>query len=141
MQDVDDQDADGGRPADVDIAIAGLPPGPARDELVRLVAIARKFTAQQCGRRPGTLAKYMQDLLRNEAPPGTFAELLLELERQAILRDQRGPQASPIERVNRAMETVTYHAPGSGARRITFKTLRNHYTAAKNILLVDSRGA
>ena len=103
---------------------AHLPPGFERDELVRLVRVGAKFAEQHRGRRPGFLRRYVGELVRR-LETRTFAALLVELELDAVRRDVRGERASPIERVDRSFEVLTYHDPKHGRRQVTFKRIRN----------------
>ncbi len=102
--------------------LEALPPGPRRDELLRLVRIGQAFKAQQCGRRQGFLARYVGELVA-KLEHRTFEALLVELEYQAACRAIDG--ASPIERVSRDLEIVVFHDPKHGRQTVTFKTVRN----------------
>lgn len=101
-----------------------VPDGPERDELLGLVRLGVTFRSQHCGRRPGFLTTYLRDLAAT-LTKRSFEALLLELELAAVRRDVHGETASPIERVCREWEVVTYHDPKHGRRQVTFKTLRN----------------
>lgn len=103
---------------------AHLPPGFERDELVRLARLGAKFAAQHRGRRPGFLRRYVRELV-GKLETRTFEALLVELELDAVRRDVLGEDASPIERVDRSFEVLTYHDPKHGRRQVTFKTIRN----------------
>jgi hypothetical protein len=111
-----------------------LPASQERDELLRLASIGAKFQAQQCGRRPGFLRNYVAQLVARLPAPASFADLLDELESEAVRRALQGQRASPVEQVNRVWEQVTIHYPGKGPRKVPFSTLRNNLTAfRKNI--------
>ena len=101
-----------------------IPEGPERDELLGLVRIGVVFRNQQHGRRPGFLTRYVRRVVGTINRP-TFAALLIELELEALRRDLRGEDASPIERVNREWEMVTYHDPKRGRQQVSFKHIRN----------------
>ena len=105
-------------------ALLALPPGPERDELLGLVRIGAAFRSQHRGRRPGFLRNYVAQLVPR-LPRPTFEGLLGELELAAMRRDLLGVEASPIERVDREWQVVTYHDPRHGRRQVTFKTVRN----------------
>jgi len=104
-----------------------LPPdGPERDELLGLVRLGLKFKAQQHqGRRPGFLHRYITALV--QAAPGrmSFEGLLKELAFQARRRELLGESASPIEKIDREWELVTWHCPRRGRKQTTFKRLQN----------------
>lgn len=108
-----------------------LPASPERDELLRLVAVGAAFRAQQRGRRPGFLRRYVAQLAARLPSPPTFAALLDELEFEAARRSLHGEQASPVEKVNRVWELVTIHTPRNDERKVPFKTLRNVLTACR----------
>lgn len=107
-----------------DAILAHLPAGFERDELMRLVRVGAKFAEQHRGRRPGFLRRYVGELVQR-LETRTFEALLVELELDAVRRDVRGEKASPIERVDRSFEMLTYHDPRHGRRQVTFKRIRN----------------
>lgn len=108
--------------------------GPERDEILGLVRLGLRFRAQQDGRRPGFMRRYLIDLARKLEPPMTFERLLLQLAFEAQRRAFLGAAESPIEKIDRAADLVTYHDPKHGRLQVTFKTLRNHWTAVKKNL-------
>lgn len=93
------------------------------DTEAELAELGRRFREHQRGRRPGVLATYVRDAVAR-LETRTFAELVSELEFQALRRNLLGPQASPIEKVNREFETVVYH-DRRGRHLASFKRLRN----------------
>lgn len=108
--------------------------GPERDEILGLVRVALRFCDEQAGRRPGFMRRYLIDLARKIEPPMTFERLLLQLAFEAQRRAFLGVAESPIEKIDREFEMVTYHDQKHGRLQVTFKTLRNHLTAVKKIL-------
>lgn len=115
----------------IDNLVAAMPAGPALNEILSLVRFALTFKAQQCGRRPGFLAKEIRCAALRIGEPVTFERLLVELENAAVRRDREGEAASPFESVNRIWELVTYHHPSRGRIQVTFKTIRNKMTICK----------
>lgn len=114
--------------------VAQMPPGPERDEILGLVRLAWKFTAQHVGRRPGPLTKEMLQIVRRPGALLTFEWLLDELEAAATRRSLYGDAESCIEQVNRVREIVIYHDPPAGFIQVTFKRVRNLLTACKKDL-------
>ncbi len=114
--------------------VATLPPGPERDEVISLMQIGQRFKAQQCGKRPGYLAQTLLAVARTVAPPVTFEKVLDELELAAARRSLYGESTSPIEKVDRVWELLTYHDPRQGRRQVTFKRLRNLVSGCKKTL-------
>lgn len=109
-----------------------LPPGSEREEILGLVRLGLTFQKQQhIGCRPGPLKTYLLKLAQNIEGPLTFDRLLEELALEAVRRDSDGAENSPIEKVNRVWETVTYHHPRKGRQSLTFKTIRNKLTWCK----------
>jgi hypothetical protein len=115
----------------IDNLVAAMPAGPALDEILALVRIGLTFKSQQCGRRPGFLAKEIRCAALRIGEPVTFERILVELENAAVRRDRDGEAASPFESVNRVWELVTYHHPRRGRIQVTFKTIRNKVTICK----------
>lgn len=113
--------------------VAYIPAGPDLDELLGLVRIGLAFKGQQVGKRPGFLRRYICALVGQMEPPVTFNRMLDALELEAVRRNlsATGKDLPPIERVNRAMEHVTYHDPTRGRVNVTFGTLRNIFTRAR----------
>lgn len=111
-----------------------LPPGPERDEILRLVRIGIAFNDQHAGKKPGALHKLVLECARRGGPPYSFEQLLVELGLEAVRRDLYGECASPVEKVDRAMNLVTVHLPKQGERQIDFRIIRNHLTKAKKII-------
>ncbi len=116
-----------------DVLLDHIPAGPAREELARLVAIGRRFDTRR-PRGRGFLARHLAALVAGIAGPVSFERLLEELELEAARRNLRGAEASPIEKVDRCWELVTYHDPKRGRRQIPFATLRNKLTACKKCI-------
>jgi hypothetical protein len=108
-----------------------LPPGPDLDEMLGLVRLGVKFKQQHLGRRRGHLHTYIAEVVFAMKPPATFNALLEELELAAARRELRGVAASPIEKVDRVFDLVTFHDPRAGRKQVTFGRLRNILTAAK----------
>lgn len=118
-------------------AVLYLPPGPECDELLELIRLGVKFKAQQVGKRPDFLTRYIASLTRKLKPQTTFAALLDELEREAARREIHGEHASPVEKVNRVFELVTFHHPKRGRVQVPFKTFQNKLTGARKIILAE----
>lgn len=108
-----------------------LPPGPERDEVLGLIRVGWKFTAQRKGRRPGPLAREMLQLAQKPGAALTFDWLLDQLESAAARRSIYGPAESCVTEVNRIRETIIYDDARAGRIQITFKRARNLLTAAK----------
>jgi hypothetical protein len=109
-----------------------LPPSPERDQVIGLVRLGLSFQQQQYkGRRPGPLKTYLLKLMGKMESTVTFDRLLEELELEAVRRNMYGTEASPIEKVDRVWQLVTYHHPRNGRQQLTFKTLRNKLTWCK----------
>jgi hypothetical protein len=60
---------------------------------------------------------------------------LYELELEAARRELAGEKASPIEKVDRIWEVLTYHDPKKGRMQMPFGTLRNQLTQAKKQII------
>lgn len=101
-----------------------------KEELIDLVKLAVKFKEQQKGKRPEFLQRYIASIVSGMPKP-TFKELLHELELAAARRELKGERASPIEKVDRVFELVTYHSPRKGRIQTPFGTIRNHLTKAR----------
>ena len=109
-----------------------LPPSPERDELLGLVRLGLSFQKQQrLGKKPGFLKDYLLKLLSTIEGPVTFDRLLQELVLEVARRDMYGEEASPIEKVDRVWEIITYHHPRTGRQQITFKSIRNKLSWCK----------
>ncbi len=110
-----------------------LPPGEECDEMLGLVRMAVKFKRQQCGRRYGRLHTYIVEVVSAIKGPVTFEVLLDELELAAARRElqRASASASPIEKVDRVYEEVTFHDPRAGRKKVAFGRLRNIFTEAK----------
>ena len=106
-----------------------FPPGDKRDHVMGLVRLGQVFERQHCGRKPGYLHHYICGIVAAMEKP-TFANLLAELDLAAARRDA-GDGSSPVERVSRSFELLTFHDPRAGRCQITFGTLRDYLTAAK----------
>jgi hypothetical protein len=102
-----------------------LPPSPERDRIIGLVNLALSFEKQQVGRRPGPFKTYLLDLVQRIEGTVSFERLLQELEIEADRRDMYGITASPIEKIDRAVETLIFHHPRNGRQPLAFKTARN----------------
>ena len=108
-----------------------LPPGDDLDTALGLVRIGLRFREQQCGRRTDAFTRYVVGLVA-ELPKPTFAGLLERLDLEASRRAAYGEHASPVEKVDRVWQLLTIHCPRRGRIQITFSTLRNKLTSAKN---------
>jgi hypothetical protein len=111
-----------------------LPADESGRELMGLIRLGQKVAAQWVGRRTGTLAHVVLRCAQRGGPPYTFKQLLYELEYEAVIRSQDGERASPIEKVDRHWQLVTYHDPKLGRQQRPFATVRNKLTEAKSIL-------
>jgi hypothetical protein len=112
-----------------------LPPSPVRDELMNVVRLGLSFQRQQTvGKRPGFLKVYLLKLLPTIEGPVTFDRLLHELELEAARRDMYGTEASPIEKVDRVWELVSFWHPRLGRQQLTFKSIRNKLSWCKSNL-------
>ena len=109
-----------------------LPPSPERDHLITLVRLGLSFQKHhRVGKRPGPLKAYLLKVTGRIDAPLTFDRLLEELELEAVRRGMHGTAASPVEKVDRVWEIITYHHPRAGRQQLTFKTLRNKLTWCK----------
>lgn len=109
-----------------------IQPSPERDEIIGLVRLGLSFKKQQTvGKRPGFLKGYLLELLPTIEGPATFDRLLEELELEAARRDLYGASESPIEKVDRVWEVVTFWHPKSGRQQLTFKSIRNKLSWCK----------
>ncbi|SFN32431.1 hypothetical protein SAMN05216386_0480 [Nitrosospira briensis] len=109
-----------------------LPPSPERDQLITLVRLGLSFQKHhRVGKRPGPLKAYLLKVTGRIDAPLTFDRLLEELELEAVRRGMHGTAASPVEKVDRVWEIITYHHPRAGRQQLTFKTLRNKLTWCK----------
>lgn len=117
--------------AEIDQLTGLIPEGPRRAELVELLRLGVAFRAQRCGRRLGFFQRYLQDIIDRLGESVTMAGVLEELEVAAARRNLDGPTASPIEKIDRIWQIVTYHHPKRGRVQITFKTLQNKITLCK----------
>ena len=109
-----------------------LPPSPEREELLALVRLGLSFQKQQrIGKRPGFLKDYFLKLLSAIEGPVTFDRLLQELELEAARRAMYGEEESPIEKVDRVWEIITYHHPRTGRQQLAFKSIRNKLSWCK----------
>ena len=111
---------------------AALPPGPEKDRIIGLVNLGLSFQKQQrIGKRPGFLKDYFLKLLSTIEGPVTFDRLLQELVLEVARRDMYGAEVSPIEKVDRVWEIITYHHPRTGRQQLTFKSIRNKLSWCK----------
>ena len=108
-----------------------LPPGEQREEILSLIRLGVRFRAQHDGRKPGTLSRLVAKAVSGTGGACTFAALIDELERCAARRALRGALESPVEKVDRIFEVLTYHDSKKGRSQVEFTTLRNHLTQAK----------
>jgi hypothetical protein len=109
-----------------------LPPSPEREELLTLVKLGLSFQRQQrIGKRPGFLKDYLLRLLTTIEGTVTFDRLLQELELEAARRDIYGENESPIEKVDRVWEIISYHHPRTGRQQLSFKSIRNKLSWCK----------
>jgi len=112
-----------------------LPASPERDEVLSVVRLGLSFQQQQrIGKRPGFLKGYLLKLLPTIEAPVTFDRLLAELELEAARREMYGTEASPIEKVDRVWQIVTYHHPKTGRQQLTFKSIMNKLSWCKSNL-------
>jgi hypothetical protein len=112
-----------------------LPPSPEREELLTLVRLGLTFQRQQrIGKRPGFLKDYLLKLLPTIEGALTFDRLLQELELEAARREMYGENESPIEKVDRIWQLITYHHPRTGRQQLTFKSIRNKLSWCKATL-------
>jgi hypothetical protein len=110
-----------------------LPPSPEREELLTLVRLGLSFQKHhRVGKRPGPLKAYLLEVAGRIESPITFEKLLEELELEAARRNMYGTEASPVEKVDRVFELVTYHHPRAGRQQLTFKTIRNKLSQIKS---------
>lgn len=114
--------------------VAGMPPGPERDEILSLVRLAWKFTAQRGGRRPGPLTREMLKIARQPGAELSFEWMLGELDAAAGRRDRIGDAESCVSEVNRMREFVIYHDPPTGYLQVTFGRVKNILTYCKKHL-------
>lgn len=115
-----------------------VPRGADRDLLLGLVRMGLVFQSQHRGRRPGYLHNYLLVLSR-KIQPLTFDSLLRELAFEARRRDLLGEHVSPVEKIDREFELLTYHDPKHGRVQLTFDTLRGKLTKVKKVLGCDSQ--
>jgi hypothetical protein len=109
-----------------------LPPSPEREEILTLVRLGLSFQRQQnIGKKPGFLKNYLLKLLSAIEGPITFDRLLQELELEAARRNMYGEKASPIEKVDRVWQLVSYYHPRTGRQQIPFKSIRNKLSWCK----------
>ncbi|SFU77742.1 hypothetical protein [Nitrosospira multiformis] len=112
-----------------------LPASPERDEVLSVVRLGLSFQQQQrIGKRPGFLKGYLLKLLPTIEGAVTFDRLLAELELEAARREMYGTEASPIEKVDRVWQIVTYHHPKTGRQQLTFKSIMNKLSWCKSNL-------
>jgi len=105
------------------------------EELLRLALIGQRFD-QRKGKSPGQLAHLVLTCAKRAGRPYSFEQLLHELELEAARRDLYGEAASPVEKVDRVFELMTFHTKNSREQK-PFGTLRNHLTRAKKIILQE----
>jgi hypothetical protein len=102
---------------------------------MNLVRLGLSFEQQQrLGKRPGFLKGYLLKLLPTIEGTVTFDRLLAELELEAARREMYGTEASPIEKVDRVWQIVTYHHPKTGRQQLTFKSIMNKLSWCKSNL-------
>ena len=105
------------------------PAGAELDELLHVARIGQAFAAQHRGRRPGFLAQYVAELVR-ERQPATFHQLLVELRFLAARTAQRGHGV--VIAVDMQAGAVTYIDPRRGERDVSLKRIRNLAGLRKN---------
>ncbi len=103
-------------------------------ELLDLVKLGIKFKRNQSGKKPEYFSEYLASIVKRIEKP-TFKNLLCELELEAARRELHGEKASPIEKVDRIWEVLTYHHPKKGRMQMPFGTLRNQLTQAKKQIM------
>jgi hypothetical protein len=108
----------------------------AHADLTPLARLGAKFKAQQVGRRPGALSRLVLDCARRAGAPYSFAQLLDELSLEAARRELHGERASPVEKVDRIWELLTWHTKKCRVQT-PFGTVRNHLTAARKNLKAE----
>lgn len=112
-----------------------LPPGPERDEVLGLIRVGVKFSAQHNGSKPGFMHRYLLGLANGMGGDLSFERLLLELRFEARRRALLGADKSPIEQVDESFELLTWHDPRRGRRQTPFGTLRNAWTGVRKRIL------
>lgn len=115
-----------------------LPPGKRTEEILGMIRMGLPFMENHCGRRPGYLHNYLLVLSR-KIKSLTFDALLQELAFEARRRELLGEHVSPIEKIDREFELLTYHDPKHGRVQLTFDTLRGKLTKIKKVLGSDSQ--
>ena len=111
---------------------------PGDAELLELVKLGLRFKKNQSGGKPRYFSKYLVSIINGIKKP-TFKNILHELELESARRELHGEKASPVEKVDRIWELVTYHDPKKGRVQMPFGTLRNHLTKAKKKLTNNVR--
>lgn len=114
-----------------------LPPGEERDTMLGLIRLGITMRLQQGGKRPEYLRRYITELVATMPKKATFNDLLDELSLCAARRDLYGVLASPIEKVDRVWEVLTYWHPKRGRIQVQFESLENTLTKAKSSLAVS----
>lgn len=115
-----------------------LPDGDETAEIMTLIRLGQRFQENHVGKRPGPLAHLILDCARRAGPPYSFAKLLDELELSAARRELHGVAESPVEKVDRVWQLMTVHLPKRGRVQVPFRTIQNHLTASKKILLAEN---
>lgn len=108
-----------------------------RCELLKLARLGQRFKENHCGRRPGYLRRFFEDLVLDmhaKGLPLTFAEFLFHLELAAARNQIHGEGDNPVVEVDRVDEVLVYLHPDKGKTEVPFTTLRNKLTVAKKIL-------
>lgn len=111
-----------------------LPHGPELEEVLGLIRVGVKFSAQRGG-KPGFMHWYLLGLVDGMGGDLSFERLLLELRFEARKRALLGPEKSPIERVDDSFELLTWHDPRRGRRQMPFGSLRNAWTVVRKKVL------
>jgi hypothetical protein len=111
---------------------------PGDTELLELVKLGLRFKKNQFGGKPRYFSKYLVSIVKDIQKP-TFKNILYQLELESARRGLHGEKASPVEKVDRIWELVTYHDPKKGRVQMPFGTLRNHLTKAKKKLTNNVR--
>lgn len=111
-----------------------LPDSPERDNAMGLVRMGIAFKQNHIGRRHGYFFNYLVNLAGKINTTLTFDCLLTELSFEARRRELLGETVSPIEKVDREWELLTYHDPKRGRQQMPFATLRNKLSQVKTRL-------
>lgn len=106
---------------------------PDDDQILAIIELGLKFKKAQSGRSVDYFGRYLDGVIQRLHSP-TFKNLLEELELEAARRDMYGVRASPIEKVDRVWELVTFHSKKERLQ-MPFSTLRNRLTQSKKRII------